>query len=95
MSFYKNDVVCLKCMVRMRPARNGVSVITRLELGDKPNVPGSVQQCDRYECPECGAQILKGFARDATFHWEDDFATHLKHAAEKKTLHDDLFYFDE
>ena len=94
MSFYPNDVVCLKCMVQMRVARNSVSVITRLELGGKKNVEGSVQQCDRYECPECGAQILKGFARDAFFHWEGNFAAHLKHA-KGLTLHDDLFFFDE
>ena len=94
MSFYKNDVVCMKCLVRMRVARNGVRVITRLDLGGKKNVPGSVQHCDRYECPKCGAQVLKGFARDATFHWEEKFTEHLKEA-EGHTLNDDLFYFDE
>lgn len=94
MSFYENDVVCLKCMVRMTVARNSVSVITRLELGGKKNVEGSVQQCDRYKCPDCGAEILKGFARNACFHWDAAFESHIKHA-KGLTLGDDLFFFDE
>lgn len=94
MSFYQNDVVCLKCMVRMRVARNSVSVITRLELKGIKNFEGSVQQCDRLECPDCGDQILIGFGRDATYHWDASFKKHLAHV-KKQTLHDDLFFFDE
>jgi len=41
-------------ITRLKPVKNGVTLMYGVD---------SLQQCDRYECPECGDTMLLGFGQ--------------------------------
>ena len=49
--------VCCKCQVEMRVKRNGVVAVVMAEYG-----PIELRRGDKWWCPECGHDLLIGFA---------------------------------
>ena len=70
--------VCVKCGRVMRTIKNGVSVIVL--FGE--NEPYEIWNADKKRCPECGNEVVAGFANEpfAAHYWEDDFAEQLAEA---------------
>lgn len=69
-------VACVACETFMAPAKNGVYVLETYEDG---KTPYKVWMADMLECPDCHAQIVKGFGADpVSEQYMDDFDKALK-----------------
>lgn len=69
-------IVCVNCKLELRPTKNGVRSIEHATFG-----PYKVWQSDRYGCPECGYEVLAGFAHAAVAeHYQPTFAAASSHA---------------
>lgn len=67
--------VCAKCKCEMRPERNGTGVLDMAEFG-----PYAVWDTDLWKCPECGIEVIGGFASGPiSQHWQDDFEKMVDH----------------
>ena len=63
--------LCIVCSVEMRPEKNGVWVV---ETAGQPRKPYKVWSADLIRCPDCGIQVVTGFANRALGeHYEKSF----------------------
>lgn len=77
-----SNVLC-SCGVFMRVKQNGVIVEELLEDGS----PYKLWSADLYECPNCAANIITGFANNPlAFNWQKEYAQ-LKQQAETRTIY--------
>lgn len=53
--------VCLKCKKPFKPEKNGVTMRAHSKLGYYYSI-----QVDKWKCPQCGQEILVGFADQPT-----------------------------
>ena len=84
--------VCVPCQRFFRPAKNGFAFIEGMPNGQPDNrqvqpglaepenwSPYKVWMGDRWECPDCGANIVVGVGREAVAeHYQPDFGKAVK-----------------
>ena len=58
-------VVCVPCRLFLKVKKNGVGIEEGMLRGDSSWGPYKLWQGDLWECDGCGAQIVRGFGRDA------------------------------
>jgi hypothetical protein len=62
-------VICVKCNLEMRPAKNGQPVESMTEEGPYQLIMG-----DKYQCPECGADVVTGLAnKPMAEHFQENY----------------------
>ena len=68
--------VCAKCRIELRPKTNDIVAIEMADFG-----PYKIWAADLWGCPECGAEVILGFANHRMAeHYEPKFATVLQEA---------------
>ncbi len=73
------DKVCAKCRIELRSKTNGIMTIEMADFG-----PYKLWLADLWECPECHAEVILGFAHHRLAeHYEPDFAGALARAESK------------
>jgi len=61
--------VCAKCQVELRPKKNGVEMVEMAHFG-----PSAIHQADLWSCPECGLEVVVGFAKGPHIrHYQPEF----------------------
>ncbi len=66
-------IVCVKCKRELRVAKNEVYYIETFKYG-----PYRVWNADKFQCPECGTEILSGYGNNPILsHFDKDFADKL------------------
>jgi len=75
--------VCMKCKCELRPETNGMAVCDVAKFGDY-----ELYAADLYKCPQCGYEVLGGFAyKSISAHYETDFVDLVaKYEAEGKLV---------
>ena len=69
-------VVCVQCRLFFKVKKNGVAIEEGMPRGDGTWGPYKLWQGDLWECVGCGAQIVRGFGRQAIAeHFEPRYAT--------------------
>lgn len=51
--------VCWACGIELRPKKNGVAMIEMASFG-----PAAIWDADLWHCPDCGVEIVVGFAQE-------------------------------
>ena len=75
-------IVCVKCEVKFKPKRNGVHVVETFGVGS--DEPYKLWQADLWECPQCGAEVVSGFAnREYAQHYQENFKVQFENAEPK------------
>ena len=75
--------VCVGCEVEMKPEKNGVGVLDMAEFG-----PYKIWDADLYKCPECGCEVIVGFAHFAIAeHHEGNFESAVQAYRDKERLY--------
>lgn len=75
-------MVCVKCQVKLKPEKNGVTVVET--FGTDSDEPYKLWDADLWKCPNCGVQIVSGFAQhNYAEHYQPDFAKQLERAQYK------------
>lgn len=65
-------LVCVECQIQYRLVKSGNKVI---DMFLYPPQPYKVRNGDRWECPNCGHQIIAGFSElPLAEHYQDDFS---------------------
>ena len=76
MSLNPRMPLCWPCGLEMRPEKNGVTVIEMAHFG-----PAALWHADLWKCPECGAAVVSGLAKNPVAeHYQPDFARQLSEA---------------
>lgn len=76
--------LCLKCNKNYRTKKGGVVVNELAEFGSY-----KLWAADLKECPECGHQIIAGFAKEEySEHYKPDHKERLQKAKDLKILYD-------
>jgi len=80
--------ICVPCQRFFRPKKNNFFFIEGMPIGARAEPgtsepekwkPYKIWAADKYECPDCGAVILSGFARrPIAEHYQADFAQTVK-----------------
>lgn len=66
--------VCCKCLVTMRPEKNGVFVEVLVKDGNGNVIPYYKISSDKYKCPKCETEVFTGFAQEPIAeHWQDNY----------------------
>ena len=76
--------VCVRCEIEFRVRRVGVAVI---EMAYEPPIPYRITQADLLRCPQCGQEIVTGFAQKSIEHHEGKFKEALEKALAGSHLH--------
>ena len=64
-----NGKICIKCRIELRPKTNGVFALEMNTFGAI-----SLAQADLWHCPECGLEVVLGFATEPfARHCQTDF----------------------
>ncbi len=67
--------ICVPCQRFFRPQKNDFKFLEAMEDGQ----PYKLWAGDKWKCPDCGAQIVVGFARrPIAEHFEFDFARQVE-----------------
>lgn len=66
-------LVCVKCKTELKPIENGVSSVEMADFGAY-----KLWNSDKWGCPECGFEVLAGFAQEPMAgHYEPGFQAKL------------------
>ena len=66
---------CVPCKTYFAPAKNDINVLETFEDGR----PYQIWKADLLECPDCGHQIVKGYAGSpVSAHFNDNFGEWMK-----------------
>lgn len=77
--------LCVKCEVEFAVKKNSQSAL--LTLDKEGNKPFELYNCDVWECPICGFQIVGGFGQNpVAVHFTDDFENRFKNWTEKRRV---------
>ena len=81
-------MVCVKCEVEFRPETNGVHIFEMMNNNTKIY---KIWQADKWRCPECGVEVVAGFAQHPTREQFDDDIEFVS----KKMLDDGNVIYDK
>jgi len=80
--------VCVKCNCELWPETNGVGLLDMFNPGDRLEPqPYELWDADLWKCPECGMEVVGGFAYGSiSAHYKADFQAMIKHYEDKGLL---------